>query len=143
MIPVSFLFIQDLDVSALRTEAGIDRRSLKHCEACIGNLLHILSDGREVPAPNVENCLCVGSIWIVCHTVNSLCRRIGGAGHKAKARNCCKYSVHFLVIKIKSGLQTTNELFYTEIFFNEIDKTLKFVIVRSAYKDCKEVGLTL
>ena len=95
MIPVSLLLVEDLDVSAFWAEACIHRRSLKHGEAGIGDLLHVLCDSREVPAPYMEDGLGIGAVWIMCHSVDQTVV-LRCAGHKSKACDDGKNSFHFL-----------------------------------------------
>ena len=93
MIPVSLLLVENLDVSAFRAEACIHRRGLQHGEAGIGNLLHVLCDSREVPAPYMEDGLCISAVWIMCHSVDQTVV-LRCAGNKASARNDGKNSFH-------------------------------------------------
>ena len=95
MVPVSFLLIEYLDVAALRAEACVHRRCLKHCEARIRNLLHVLGDCREIPTPDMKDCLCVRTVRIVCHPVYRLVLSLRCAGKNAQAREDCKCSFHW------------------------------------------------
>ena len=76
MVPVAFLLIEDLDITAFRAEAGIYGRCLDHSEPGICNLLHVLGNSREVPAPYVKDCFCVGRIRIMRHTVYDIISRL-------------------------------------------------------------------
>ena len=99
MIPVSLLLVKDLDVSAFRAETCIHRRGLQHCEACIGDLLHIVCDSREVPAPYMEDSLGIGAVGIMCHSVDQTVV-LRCTGNKAQASNDGKDSFHFSVVCI-------------------------------------------
>ena len=85
VVPVTFLLIKNLLVSTLRAETCVYRRCLDHSESRIGNLLHVLSDSREVPAPYMKYRFSVGSIRIMCHTVCKLGLRC--ACDQAETRN--------------------------------------------------------
>ena len=109
VIPVSFLLVKDLDVSALRTETCVDRRCLDHGESCICNLLHVLSDGWEVPAPYMEDGFRVSCIRVMCHSVHKArsrrlrraCRQHQKAGQKVKC--LFHYHVYLFEYQCKYG----------------------------------------
>ena len=103
MVPVAFLLVKDLDSTSFRAEACIDRGCLDHGESGISDLLHVLRDGREVPAPYMEDGLCIGIVRIMDHTVNRLCSLLLGrlfrrrcACHDTQACDDVKNSFHIV-----------------------------------------------
>ena len=94
MIPVSFLLIQNLHVPSVGTETCIYRRGLDHGKSGISNLLHVFSNGREVPAPDMEDSFGIGKIRVMGHAVYSPDFSLRCASHKCKACEKRNDSVH-------------------------------------------------
>ena len=87
VIPVSLfdIVVENQFSASLGSVAILHRRRLHHRESCVGNFFHILADGREVPAPSMEDGFGVCGLGVVSHTV--FCRKRHDRG---EAESQCK-----------------------------------------------------